>query len=67
MAIWSSMPRWIYIRPPERCHPTELVVARKLAVIMVDTHPFEQLGEVDQVGYWMAASRARQLLAVVHR
>ena len=38
-----------------------------LAVIMIDTDPFEQLGEVDQVGYWMAASRARQLLAIVHK
>lgn len=38
-----------------------------LAVIMIDTQPFQQLGEVDQVGYWMAASRARQLLAIVHK
>ena len=37
-----------------------------LAVIMIDSLPFDQLGEVDQVGYWMAASRARQLLAIVH-
>ena len=38
-----------------------------LAVIMIDTQPFAQLGEVDHVGYWMAASRARQLLAIVHK
>ena len=37
-----------------------------LAVIMIDTPPFNQLSEVDKTGYWMAASRARQLLAVVH-
>jgi hypothetical protein len=38
-----------------------------LAVIMIDTEPFDQLGQIDQVGYWMAASRARQLLAIVHK
>lgn len=38
-----------------------------LGVIMIDTDPFDQIDEVDQIGYWMAASRARQLLAIVHQ
>jgi hypothetical protein len=33
---------------------------------MIDFEPFEQLSSSAQLGYFMGASRARQLLAVVH-
>lgn len=36
-----------------------------LAVLLIDTAPFEMLALDQQFGYWMAASRARQLLAVI--
>ena len=36
-----------------------------LAVILVDYGPWETLPEVDHVGYFMGASRARQLLAII--
>ena len=36
-----------------------------LAVIVVDYAPWETLPENDHVGYFMGASRARQLLAVI--
>jgi hypothetical protein len=36
------------------------------AVILVDFEPFEQLADAAQIGYFMGASRARQLLAIVH-
>ena len=38
-----------------------------LAVILIDLNPFPGLGdEQDRMDYFMGASRARQLLAVVH-
>jgi hypothetical protein len=36
-----------------------------LAVIVVDYGPWEKLSETDRVGFFMGASRARQLLAVI--
>ena len=36
-----------------------------LAVILVDYGPWEKLPEADHVGFFMGASRARQLLAVI--
>jgi hypothetical protein len=36
------------------------------AVILVDFEPFEQLADAAQIGYFMGASGARQLLAIVH-
>lgn len=35
------------------------------AVILLDTQPWDQLRPGDREGYWIAASRARQLLAVL--
>ena len=38
-----------------------------LAVILIDVRPFQALADAqDQMDYFMGASRARQLLAVVH-
>ena len=45
-------------------HPANHAVA---AVVLIDVKPFASLREEqDQMDYFMAASRARQLLAVVH-
>jgi hypothetical protein len=39
-----------------------------LAVIMIDTQSFDKLSSAqEQMDYFMGASRARQLLAIIHR
>jgi hypothetical protein len=37
-----------------------------LAVLLVDYGPWQELSDFDPVGFFMGASRARQLLAIVY-